>query len=357
VIAPGALHSQEPVDLDRSGVGAPVFRIPALAVTTAGTLIAAYDARPGGADLPAPIALVLRRSTDDGATWGPRLLVRADTAPLGFGDPSLLVDDRTGRIFLFHAASVRQGFAGSGTGSANDDPEVLHADLSWSDDDGLTWRHRRLTSEIKQRGWAGLFAASGAGIQLRSGPHAGRLVQQFTVRREGGNYAVSVMSDDDGATWRAGALVGPGLDENKSVELPDGSLLLNSRARPYRLVARSTDGGVTWSEPVPDPQLPDPANNGAIIRYDPAAAPDDPRAQWLLFTNTADTLQRRALTLRLSCDGGRTWSRGRTVVPGPAGYSTLAILPGGDVGLLFERGRYDAISFVRLPLASIGSCR
>jgi sialidase-1 len=183
------------------------------------------------------------------------------------------------------------------------------------------------------------------------------LVQQFAVRRDGRDYAVSVMSDDDGATWRAGQLVGPGLDENKSVELDDGSLLLNSRARPYRLVARPTDGGVTWSRPVPDPQLPDPSSNGAIIRYDPAAASDDPRARWLLFSNTADSAQRRGLTVRLSCDDGRTWSEGRTVVPGPAGYSTLAILPTGDVGLLFERGRYEAISFLRMPLATIGSCR
>lgn len=355
-VVPGALPSQDPVDLDRSGVGYPVFRIPALAVTTAGTLIAAYDARPSSADLPSHIAVVVRRSVDEGATWGPRLVVRADTAPLGFGDPSLVVDRRTGRIFLFYAASVREGFAGSSTGIADDDPDVLHADLSWSDDDGLTWRHRRLTSMIKHRGWGGMFAASGAGIQLRGGPYAGRLVQQFTVRRDGRQYGVSVMSDDDGATWRAGALVGPGLNENKSVQLGDGSLLLNSRARPYRLVARSTDGGETWTRPVPDRQLPDPSNNGAIVRYDPAAARDNPRARWLLFSNTADSLRRRNLTVRLSCDGGRTWPFGRTVVPGPAGYSTLAILPTGDVGLLFERGKYEAISFVRLPLASIGVC-
>lgn len=43
-------------------------------------------------------------------------------------------------------------------------------------------------------------------------------------------------------------------------------------------------------------------------------------------------------------------------MPGPAGYSTLAVLPNGDIGLLFERGRYEAISFVRLPLAWLGEC-
>ncbi len=127
------------VDLDVSGQGAPVFRIPALAVTKTGTLLAAYDARPGMADVPSHIQVVLRRSVDGGATWGNRVVVRADTAPFGFGDPSLLVDRTTGRVFLFHAASVRQGFAGARPGNSDNDPEVLHADLSWSDDDGASW--------------------------------------------------------------------------------------------------------------------------------------------------------------------------------------------------------------------------
>ena len=184
------------VDLDVSGHGAPVFRIPALAVTNAGTLLAAYDARPGMADVPSHIQVVLRRSVDGGATWGPRAVVRADTAPFGYGDPSLLVDRSTGRVFLFHAASVRQGFAGARTGNRDDDPNVLHADVSWSDDDGHTWRHRRLTSQVKDSSWGGLFATSGSGIQLQRGAHVGRLVQQFVIRVRGANYGASLVSDD-----------------------------------------------------------------------------------------------------------------------------------------------------------------
>ena len=101
------------------------------------------------ADVPSNIALLVRRSADGGATWLPRQVVRADTAPVGYGDPSLLVDRETGRIFLFHVASVRQGFGGSATGADENDPDVLQADYSWSDDDGVTWRHRRITSAIK----------------------------------------------------------------------------------------------------------------------------------------------------------------------------------------------------------------
>src|SRR5512140_1927637 len=59
VLAPSAR-----VDLEHRGVGYPVFRIPALAVTRRGTLIAAYDGRPSMADLPSHIAVLVRRSID-----------------------------------------------------------------------------------------------------------------------------------------------------------------------------------------------------------------------------------------------------------------------------------------------------
>jgi len=350
-----AVPADEPprvVDLDVSGQGAPVFRIPALAVTNRGTLLAAYDARPGMADVPSHIRIVLRRSEDGGTTWGPRVVVRADTAPFGYGDPSLLVDRVTGRVFLFHAASVRQGFAGARGGNRDDDPNVLHADVSWSDDEGSTWRHRRLTSQIKDSAWGGLFATSGLGIQLQRGAHAGRLVQQFVIRARGANYGASLVSDDHGDTWRMGTLVGPGVDENKVVELADGTVLLNVRSKPSRLVAESRDGGLTYGALRADTTLVDPGNNGAIVRLEGAGARD-----WLVFSNTADSLTRRRLTLRLSCNGGRSWASSRVLVEGPSAYSSLAMLPGGEVGVLFERGEYAAISFARVPVPWVGRCR
>ena len=335
------------VDLDRSGDGYPIYRIPALAVTNTGTLIAAYDGRPSMADVPSHIALLVRRSVDGGATWLPRQVVRSGPAPLGYGDPSLLVDRQTGRILVFYAASVRQGFARSATGADESDPDVLQADLSWSDDDGVTWQHRRITAAIKDPAWGGIFAASGQGIQLRHGPHAGRLIQQYVIRHGRGNLAASAISDDHGATWRMGRPIGPGMDENKTVELGDGRVMLNSRARPYRLVAWSTDGGESYGGLRPDTQLVDPANNGAIIRHDPEAPPGSARARRLLFSNTADSTARRNLTVRLSCDDGRSWPAAVTVEPGPAGYSTLVTFANGDVGVLYERGPYEHITFAR----------
>lgn len=335
-------------DLDHTGVGYPVYRIPALTQSNAGTLIASYDGRPTYGDVPNNIALVVRRSTDGGTTWQERQVVRYEPGKPGYGDPSLVTDRETGRIWLFHAASINQGYFGSTTGNDNDDPDVLHADVSWSDDDGVTWQHRRLTEEAKNPAWAGLFAASGEGIQIRRGPYAGRLVQQYAVRHQGGNWAASLISDDHGETWRFGQLLGPGMDENKVVELSDGRLMLNSRAQGgYRKVAFSDDGGESWSGLHTDDELIDPANNGSIIRYDAEAAPQSADARKLLFSNTATQSGRSNLTIRQSCDNGETWPIRRVLEPGAAEYSTLTPLADGRFGLLYERGGYQHISYAR----------
>ncbi len=355
-IAPEVPYTQRV--LARSGEGAPVYRIPALTMTKAGSVLASYDARPSGNDLPSHIAVMLRRSTDGGRTFAPPITVRADTAPFGFGDPSFVVDRVTGRIFLFYAAGVRQGFFGAHAGVGETDPEVLHADYSYSDDDGRSWRHRRITAQIKDSVWGGLFASSGEGIQLRHGPHAGRLIQQYAIRYKGANWAASAYSDDHGEHWRMGQLVGPGSDENKVVELADGTVMLNIRAKPMRRTALSHDGGATWSLPRDEPLLPDPGNNGSIIRVAPDAATTDARAHWLLFSNTESTTARVNLTVKLSCDDGRTWPVRRTIEAGPSAYSTLTPLGNGRFGLLYEGGDYATITLALFDERWLGAgCR
>ncbi|MFD7861021.1 exo-alpha-sialidase [Streptomyces sp. NPDC059783] len=347
---PGTLTSQ---DLTVDGVGSPHYRIPALTTSVKGTVLAAYDARPTLGDLPSNIGIVLRRSTDGGATWQAQQVVRKDAAPAGYGDPSLLVDRETGRIFLFYAAGVNQGFFGSATGTDESDPNVLQADYSYSDDDGLTWTHRRITKQIKNPAWGGMFAASGEGIQLRNGPHKGRLIQQYAIRNNGANYAVSAYSDDHGATWRTGTPVGPGGDENKTVELNDGTVMLNNRSAPYRTVALSTDGGVTYTPFVQDTELPDPANNGSIMRYAPDAPASNPQSSWLLFSNTEAT-SRKNLTVKMSCDNGKSWPIKKVVDAGASAYSTLTRLPDGRLGLLYERGNYEHITYASFDLKWLG---
>jgi sialidase-1 len=369
---PAASPSIEHVLAVRGHGGYRQYRIPALAVTTKGTVLAAYDGRPNLDDLPSPIDLLLRRSTDNGCTWSSQAVVRTGTGLEGFGDPSLLVDAETGRIFLFHAAGTRAGFFESTTGMDPDDETVQHCDLSFSDDDGLSWQHRRITAELKGTAGheiTGMFAAAGQGTQVHAGPFRGRLVQQFVVLCRGRIMAASAYSDDHGASWSLGRLIDGTADsdapnENKVAALSDGRLLLHSRATPRRLAAISDDGGESWSALVPVEDLPDPSDNGSLTRFDGRPVLQGPALQgpglaglaaaaetehWLLATNNQDTSLRRNTVLSLSPNNGATWPAKLVLCPGSSAYSTAARLPDGNIGVLYERQGYREIVFVSVP--------
>lgn len=342
--------------LARRGIaGHRQYRIPALAVSTSGTLLAAYDGRPNLDDLPNPIDLLVRRSTDNGHSWGPQQTVRTGTGLDGYGDPSLLVDTETGRIFMFHAAGTHAGFFESAEGLDRTD-DIQHADLSFSDDDGVTWQHRRLTPMLKRDGITGLFAAAGAGIRMHSGPYTGRLVQQFVVLFKGEIMAASAYSDDHGDSWTLGELIA-GANENKVACRSDGSLLLHSRATPHRLSAVSTDGGHSYSPAEPHLELPDPSDNGSLSRFDglpnvPSLA-EPGTGKWLLATHNHDSALRRNTLLKLSQDDGATWPFAVVLCPGSSEYSTAARLPDGRIGVLYERQGYQEIVFAALDPADL----
>jgi sialidase-1 len=338
--------------------GFPNYRIPALAVTNDGEILASYDGRPTSADAPGPNSILQRRSLDGGATWGEQTVIYAGKtdAPIeGYSDPSYIVDRHTGDIFNFHVFSMDQGFIGSRPGVDPTDRNVLHAQVTVSRDGAHTWERRIITADITpDLGWRSRFAASGQGIQLRYGPYAGRLLQQFTIINEAGDFqAVSVYSDDHGETWQAGEPVGIGMDENKTVELSDGRIMLNSRdshRSGFRKVAISTDGGLTYGEVRIDQQLPDPTNNASIIRAFPDAPEGSARAKVLLFSNAGSSSHRGNGTIRMSCDDGETWPVSKVFQPGEMAYSTLATLPNGNIGLLYEPG-HNGIRFAEFNLA------
>ena len=327
------------------------YRIPAITTAPNGDLLVAYDERPKdngnqGSDAPNPNHIVQLRSTDGGKTWSAPTYIHQGTETgqkVGYSDPSYVVDHQTGTIFNFHVKSYDQGWGGSRAGTDPEDRNVIHAEVSSSTDNGWTWTHRTITADItKDNPWVSRFAASGQGIQIHHGTHAGRLVQQYTIKTAGGAVqAVSVYSDDHGATWQAGSPVGTGMDENKVVELSDGSLMLNSRASDgsgFRKVATSTDGGQTWSEPVSDTNLPDSVDNAQIIRAFPNAAPDDPRAKVLLLSHSPNPRpwSRDRGTISMSCDDGASWATGKVFHEPFVGYTTIAVQSDGSIGLLSE---------------------
>ena len=342
-------------------------RIPALTTATNGWIIAAWDGRPETCqDAPQANSIVYRISKDGGKSWTPIQTALAGTPganKVGFSDPSFVVDRTTGTIFLFSVKSFDVGLFQSQLGTDPNARNILHAHVVESHDNGQTWVNpRTITDQVTQGHddqWFTRFASSGEGIQLRYGAYAGRLIQQYAVANAGSTslMAVSVYSDDHGATWKPGAPSEGSADENKVVELSDGRLLLNSRTQGtagQRLEAISYDGGQTWGPFRHNWDLTDPRNNASIIRAYPNAPQGSARARVLLFSNADSSSARANGTIRVSYDDGFTWNEGKVFESGDMAYSTLHALSDGTWGLLYESGGYKNIDFMRVDAAYLG---
>ena len=342
-------------------------RIPALTTATNGWIIAAWDGRPETCqDAPQANSIVYRISKDGGKSWTPIQTALAGTPganKVGFSDPSFVVDRSTGTIFLFSVKSFDAGLFQSQLGTDPNARNILHAHVVESHDNGQTWVNPRTITDQVTAGYEGQwftrFASSGEGIQLRYGAHAGRLIQQYAVANAGSTslMAVSVYSDDHGATWKPGAPSEGSADENKVVELSDGRLLLNSRTQGtagQRLEAISYDGGQTWGPFRHNWDLTDPRNNASIIRAYPNAPQGSARARVLLFSNADSSTARANGTIRVSYDDGFTWNEGKVFESGDMAYSTLHALNDGTWGLLYETGGYKNIDFMRVDAAYLG---
>src|SRR5690606_10872559 len=126
----------------------------------------------------------------------------------------------------------------------------------------------------------------------------------------------------------------------------------NYRGTKRRGVAVSTDGGMTWSEPVDDPTLVEPVCQASFIRYSTADATGGAAGgkTLLLFSNPASPTGRHHLTVRASYDEGQTWPAARLLYEGSSAYSCLAKLPDGRIGILYERDNYKKITFAAFDL-------
>lgn len=318
-------RSPEQIPLFVGGTdGYPMYKIPALLVTKKGTLLAFCEARHWASDA-ADIEIVLKRSLDNGKTWSKQQIIWDDGTNT-CGNPCPVVDQETGAIWLTMCRNNDRVF------------------VTRSDDDGVTWSEPvEITSSVKPRNWRWYATGPGVGIQLERGEHTGRLVIPCDhTLVEKGNPPSAIMShaiysDDHGETWELGGEISPSVSECQVVELVDASLMMNMRSyhrKSQRAVATSVDGGETWSRLWHDPALVEPVCEASILRYSTA---DKQGKDRLLFSNPPRT-ERIRLTVRVSYDEGKTWPVSKLLYSGPSGYSSLAVLPDGTIGCLFEAG-------------------
>lgn len=337
-IAEGVVTHQDLFDSTESDSVA-CYRIPALVTAPSGDLVAAIDERvPSCDDLRGNpnINIVLRRSRDGGMTWTDIETVVDLPAGESASDPSMIVDEVTGEIFMFYNYM-----------NLEEAPDVYRLYVTKSADGGQTWSEpEEITSQIAKPEWQDdfKFITSGRGIQTSDGTLLHTLVNLDEGLRLFG-------SRDHGASWFMIDTPIEPANESKIVELADSTWMINSRVNSeegLRYVHTSADQGESWTTR-PAPELIDPGSNASIIRYTTAGKSGHEKSR-LLFANAKSTERRENLAVRLSYDEGQTWTEGKTIYPGPAAYSTLTVLKNGDIGVFFEKDDYTENVFVRFSL-------
>ncbi|TDD18841.1 sialidase family protein [Nonomuraea diastatica] len=342
------------------------FRIPAVVVTGAGTVLAFAEGRRGSAGDSGHIDLVLRRSADGGRTWGELEVVAAEPRRGTAGNPApvVLADGRIVLVFVRQGPSATEEKIRRGQVEAAAGRRVF---VQASEDDGVTWSQpREITDSVKDPEWRWYATTPGHAVELRHGPHAGRIVvpANHSLPPEGADVGTEgkydgghcLLSDDGGRTWRLGYVDDNpdgyvNVNETTAAELPGGRLYVNARtdstAPGNRADAYSSDGGQTLEQPFkPQAGLAGPVVEGSVLW---CGSPDV-----LLFSGPASPDARASMTVRASDDHGVTWRVAHTVSDLPAAYSDLVRLDVETVGLLFETGGsgpYESIAFRRIPVA------
>ena len=325
--------------------GCDTYRIPALAVTLKGTLLAFCEARRDAQHDWGNIDLVLRRSHDHGATWEP-IQVIVDDDGHTCGNPCPIVDRRNGTIVLL--ITKNNGMENEGQimrGKAA--PRSVW--VTTSRDEGLTWSTPvEISAQVRQGDWRWYATGPCHGIQLKDG----RLVapcDHSTGPDRDEMHSHVIFSDDGGETWKIGGSLEGRTDESTIVELEDGSIYINARntfGNNRRVWSVSHDRGMTWSPVAEDPVLVEPVCQASALSLTAEMSRGVPG---ILFSNPASH-KRENLTIRLSQDGCRSWPLSKTLWAGPSAYSDLVVTQNGMIGCLFERGYqhpYETITFAR----------
>ena len=343
--------------------GVHTYRIPGLATTKRGTLIAVYDLRHrSGGDLPNDIDIGMSRSPDGGRTWQPmRAIMDMGRDPKwrydGIGDPAVLVDSVTGSIWV--AATWSHGnrsWNGSGPGmSPIQTGQVM---LVRSDDDGVTWSEPiNITQQVKRPEWCFVLPGPGRGITMRDGTIVFAAQYQDPPERNRLPHSTIMYSKDHGQSWEIGTGAWDDTTESQLVELRPGVLMLNCRynRKDRRVVMVTSDLGKTWQRHVTsESSLIEPRACMASL-LSSGFAVESLSHPWLLFSNPDSIHRRERMMIKASADLGNHWPQEHRLLldeGSSAGYSCLTMIDDETVGILYE-GSQSHLTFQRVPLADM----
>jgi sialidase-1 len=336
-----------------------LYHIPGIVVTARGTVLTWCEARKRSAGVSDwdDIRILLRRSTDDGKSWGvtksiadvpgPKTknpfalkMKNVDPKDVTYNNP-VLIADKDGTLHMLFCLEYERVF------------------YQRSDDDGLTFSQpTEITAAFeafkKDYAWKVLATGPNHSIQLKTG----RLVVPVWLSTgEGGNahrpsVTATVYSDDQGKTWKAGDIAVPCTDdwinpnETVAIELNDGRVMLNVRSESKahrRIIVTSPNGATGWSTPRFDEALLEPICMGGIVRYNHEGK------SLILFSNPHNlekakgkaepgkNRDRKHVSVKISRDEGQTWPVNKLLEDGPSMYSDIAVTPKGTILCFYGR--------------------
>lgn len=344
------------------------YRIPGMIRTSSGTLLACFDARyENHLDLSSDIDVAVVRSEDGGRTWtDPVVAMDAGLGKgNGCGDPCILQDTTTGRIWL-QALAVhfdrnpcllrsRPGYDPQDTGQW---------EMVYSDDDGKTWSSNiNITRQIKQPQWTTILAGPGCGICTSKGVIVFP-AQIWDMKARPACRSTICYSTDHGKSWHYGTGVPLSTSECQVVELADGSLMLTCRNETFqgkRAVYITHDLGKTWQPHSTHTKvLNDPACQASLI-----AINSKKYGRVLLFSHpNSKPKLRNHMTVHASTDEGMTWNAGLVYdVRECWGYSCIAPIDDETIGIIYEPAHasetndYHGMGFLRIPLSEVMNAR
>lgn len=242
-------------------------------------------------------------------------LFRSNEAKLNSVSPTLI---KVGNIYQFYylrQESFREG----------------NIYMMESDDQGETWKNERRISFVP-----GFNLLTNDRIAVLS---SGRIIipVSFTSNIDGNyndQYIFCYYSDDKGKTWqKTGELKSRiPLMEPSVAEFGNGNLLMVIRSTLGRLLfARSFDNGMTWST-IEKSHLNSPSSTSALYRLQNGVL-------GLIWNNTAPynhVHDRRPLSLSVSKDGGKSWSRPYNIGKTPDElYSSPGMFPSGNDWVIY----------------------